>query len=184
MRLILFTLLSLSLGGCLIGGRSEAVVFHAFSAPAASTSARSPKVYLPRAVLPAGLRRPAVVIERSGIARVEDSQRWLGPLESALPEAIGRRITASSGLPCTSQPPAEHHLVALIEVLRMDVVDTRARLRLRIRIENSGGDKLHEAESEWTSPLGGPAAGQFVAAQSANLDQVAGSLSAVILSIK
>jgi hypothetical protein len=66
--------------------------------------------------------------------------------------------------------------VLLIEVLRMDVVDARARLRLRLRVELSDGKRGAEGEYEWLSPLAGPSAGEFVAAQSANLDQAAASL--------
>lgn len=175
MRFLALSLLLLT--GCLIPGRrSEAVVFHAFSAPSAVATKRGPSVHIPRAVLPAGLRRSSLVIENSGLVRVEDSHRWLGPLESALPEALGRRLTAASGLPCTSQPPQDDHLVLLLEVLRMDVADGRGRLRLRVRCEHSDGRRGVDGEYEWTSPLAGPSPGEFVAAQSANLDQAAASL--------
>lgn len=174
---VLAALLPLLLVGCLLPGRrSEPVVFHAFSVPPAVATKPRPTVHVPRAVLPAGLRRPSLVIESREAVRVEDSHRWLGPLESTLPEAIGRRLTALTGLPCTSQPPPEDHLVLLIEVLRMDVVDARARMRLRLRIELSDGKRGAEGEYEWHSPLAGPSAGEFVAAQSANLDQAAASL--------
>ncbi len=174
----LVALLPLLLVGCLLPGRrSEPVVFHAFSSPSSYVAAKTgTAIHLPRAVLPAGLRRPSLVIENGGAVRVEDGHRWLGPLESALPEALGRRLTALKGFPCASQPPPDDHLVLLIEVLRMDVVDSRARLRLRIRIERSDGRRGPEAENEWLSPLAGPSAGEFVAAQSANLDQAAASL--------
>lgn len=165
------------LTGCLVPGRrSDPVVFHAFSAPSAPSDRASPQIHLPRTGIPAGLRRPTLVIERPGSVLVQDSHRWLAPLESAVPEAVGRRLTALTGLPCVSQPPAEDHLVLHADVLRMDVVDGRARLRIRFRLETSSGERRHEAEAEWSSPLASDEPGDFVAAQSSNLDKAAASL--------
>lgn len=170
-------LLLLLLTGCLIPGRrSEKVVFHAFSAPSGLSDRARPTLYLPRAGVPAGLRRPTLVIERQGSVSVQDSHRWLTPLESAIPEALGRRLTALTGLPCSSQPAAEEHLVLHAEVLRMDVSDAHARLRIRFRLEDAAGERRHEAEAEWISPLVSEAPGDFVAAQSSNLDKAAASL--------
>ncbi len=170
-------LLLTTLTGCLMpGSRSETVVFHAFSSPSGLALPERPALYLPRAGVPAGLRRPTLVIERSGSVLVRDSHRWLAPLESAVPEAVGRRLTALTGLPCVSQPPPEDHLVLHADVLRMDVVDGRARLRIRFRLETSSGERRHEAEAEWSSPLASDEPGDFVAAQSSNLDKAAASL--------
>ncbi|MBM3826313.1 MAG: hypothetical protein FJ410_06315 [Verrucomicrobia bacterium] len=171
--LLLLTILT----GCLMpGSRSETVVFHAFSSPSGLADRTQPTLYLPRAGVPAGLRRPTLVIERLGSVLVQDSHRWLAPLESAVPEAVGRRLTALTGLPCASQPPAEDHFVLHADLLRMDVVDGLARLRLRFRLETSAGERRHESEAEWSSPLATDEPGEFVAAQSSNLDKAAASL--------
>lgn len=171
----------LLLTGCLIPGRrSEKVVFHAFSAPAGLSDRARPTLYLPRAGVPAGLRRPTLVIEAQGSISVQDSHRWLTPLESAIPEALARRLTALTGLPCSSQPPAEDHLTLRADVLLMDVTDAHARLRIRFRLEDASGERRHESEAEWTSPLASDAPGDFVSAQSSNLDKAAASLVSIL----
>lgn len=167
----------LLLTGCLIPGRrSEPVVFHAFSAPSSVADRVSPHVCIPRASVPAGLRRPTLAIESPEGVTVHDSHRWLGPLETAVSEAVGRRITALTGLPCSLQPPSEGHLMLLIEVLRMDVHDGQARLRVRFRLQDSEGELRNQTESEWSSPLKSTRPGDFVAAQSSNLDKAAASV--------
>ena len=177
MRHIPLALLLLTFTGCLVpGSRSEAVTFHAFSAPSAPAARPGPTLCLPRAAIPSGLRRPTVVIEWDGTVAMQDSHRWLAPLESAIPEALGRRITALTGQPCSSQPSSDDHLTLHSDVLRMDVTGGKARLRIRFRLEDAKGERRHEAEAEWTSDLASPEPGDFVAAQSSNLDKAAAGL--------
>ena len=133
MRHIPLALLLLTFTGCLVpGSRSEAVTFHAFSAPSAPAARPGPTLCLPRAAIPSGLRRPTVVIEGDGTVAMQDSHRWLAPLESAIPEALGRRITALTGQPCSSQPSSDDHLTLHSDVLRMDVTGGKARLRITL----------------------------------------------------
>ena len=115
--------LSALLTGCIIfDKKSEAVTFHQLASPAAVTTRSAPILFVPRAIIPSALRRPNVVlIDDTGWVRIEDAHRWIAPLDRAIPEAVGRHLTSLTGLPSSTQSPAEEHLVLLLTVDKMEV---------------------------------------------------------------
>lgn len=157
------------------------MVHHAFRHPTPAPTRSGPPVYIPRATVPGSLRRPSLVIVRDGTPEVSDSHRWSGALESMLPEALGTRITAHSGIPCRTHEPAEKHATLHIELLSFDVIGGSARMRLRCRLETPGSTEGRVTDHEWLTPLKDDGASGFVSSQSSNLDLAASALSTAIL---
>jgi uncharacterized lipoprotein YmbA len=190
-RSLLLALTAL-LSGCIIfDKKSEAVTFHQLGAPAAAPNwpaSPGPHVFLPRAVIPSALRRPNVVLlDDNGWVRIEDAHRWIAPLDRAIPEVIGRHVSARTGIVTDLQTPSEDHLVLLLTVDKMEVfapagagrsifslpgaagdADT-ATLQLTCRLEKSDGTLLSVRTLTQSRPLKERTPEAFVQAQAANL---------------
>jgi uncharacterized lipoprotein YmbA len=181
--------LTVLLNGCIIfDKKSEAVTFHQLASPAAAATLAGPSVFVPRATIPSALRRPNVVlIDDTGWVRIEDAHRWISPLDRAVAEAVGRHLTSLTGLPASTQTPAEDHLVLLLTVDKMEIfapagpgrslfaipgtvanTDT-ATLQLTLRLEKSDGSLLSAKTISQSRPLKERSATEFAQAQSANL---------------
>ena len=187
------------LSGCIIfDQKSEAVVFHQFAAPSARPDrnvSAGPQVFIPRAVIPSALRRPNVVLlDDGGWVRIEDAHRWVAPLDRAIPEAMGRHLSARTGVVTTTQTPSEDHLVLLLTVDKMEVfspagpgrsifslpgradkADT-ASLQLTCRLEKADGTLVSVKTLTHASPLKERTAAAFVQAQSVNLAALSAEL--------
>ena len=114
------------LSGCIIfDKKSEAVTFHQLASPTAAPvqpKTQGPHIFLPRAIIPSALRRPNVVLlDDNGWVRIEDAHRWIAPLDRAIPEVIGRHVSARTGIMADLQTPLEDHLVLLLTVDKMEV---------------------------------------------------------------
>jgi uncharacterized lipoprotein YmbA len=189
-RFLILALTAL-LSGCIIfDKKSEAVTFHQFAAPTAApvASTQGPHVFLPRAVIPSALRRPNVVLlDDNGWVRIEDAHRWIAPLDRAIPEMIGRHVSARTGIVTDQQTPSEDHLVLLLTVDKMEVfapagqersifsipgtaanADT-AVLQLTCRLEKSDGTPVSVKTLKQSRPLKERTPDAFVQAQSSNL---------------
>ena len=195
-------LLSLSalLTGCIIfDKKSEAVTFHQLASPAAITTRSAPTLFVPRAIIPSALRRPNVVlIDDTGWVRIEDAHRWIAPLDRAIPEAVGRHLTSLTGLPSSTQSPAEEHLVLLLTVDKMEIftpaspgrslfsipgtspnTDT-ATLQLTFRLEKSDGTLLAAKTLSQSRPLKERTPTEFEQAQSANLAAISAEIAKLL----
>lgn len=189
----LLLVLSALLSGCIIfDKKSEAVTFHQLAAPAAAATRSGPTIFVPRAVVPSALRRPNVVlIDDTGWVRIEDAHRWVAPLDRAVSEAVGRHLTALTGLPSSTQSPADEHLVLLLTVDKMEVfayagpsrslftipgttasTDT-ATLQVTYRLEKSDGTLLAAKTIAQSRALKERSPTEYTQAQSANLAAVA-----------
>jgi uncharacterized lipoprotein YmbA len=181
--------LTVLLSGCIIfDKKSEAVTFHQLASPAAVTTRSAPILFVPRAIIPSALRRPNVVlIDDTGWVRIEDAHRWIAPLDRAVPEAVGRHLTSLTGLPTSTQSPADDHLVLLLTVDKMEVftpaapgrsifslpgtapnTDT-ASLQITFRLEKADGTLLITKTLSQSRLLKERSANEFTLAQSANL---------------
>ncbi len=181
--------LTVLLSGCIIfDKKSEAVTFHQLGSPAAAATLAGPSLFIPRAIIPSALRRPNVVlIDDTGWVRIEDAHRWIAPLDRAVSEAVGRHLTALTGLPASTQTPPGDHLVLLLTVDKMEIfapagpgrsiftipgttanTDT-ATLQLTLRLEKSDGSLLSAKTISQSRPLKERSATEFAQAQSANL---------------
>jgi uncharacterized lipoprotein YmbA len=188
--------LSALLSGCIIfDKKSEAVTFHQLASPTAVTTRPAPILFVPRALIPSALRRPNVVlIDDTGWVRIEDAHRWIAPLDRAVSEAVGRHLTALTGLPASTQSPSDDHLVLLLTVDKMEVfapagpgrslfsipgttanTDT-ATLQLTFRLEKSDGTLLSTRTLTQTRPLKERSPTEFAQAQSANLAAAAAEI--------
>lgn len=197
------SLAALALGCCLSGcivfdRRSEAVTFHQFSAPTAAVTRTAPMVFIPRTVVPAGLRRANIVLmDDAGRARLDDHHRWLAPLDRAVSEAVGRHLTHLTGLPATAQAPAGEHVVLLLTLDKMELAPaaesekstfslpgaTRpadAVMQVTARWEKADGTSLSVRVHARRRLLKDPAAEAFVRAQSANLAEIAAEIAAAL----
>jgi uncharacterized lipoprotein YmbA len=194
----LILVLGLLLSGCIIfDQKSEAVVFHHFSSPGAPAQAvpAGTQVYVPRAIIPASLRRPNIVlIDDNGWVLIEDAHRWVAPLDRAIPEAVARHLTARTGTVTTTQTPSEDHLVLLLTVDKMEVFAPAgserslfsltgasekaavASLRMTCRLEKADGMLVAVKTLSQSSTLKERTPGAFVQAQSANLAALSGEL--------
>jgi uncharacterized lipoprotein YmbA len=198
-RAVLLGLTTL-LSGCIIfDKKSEAVTFHQLSAPAAVTTRSAPILFVPRAIIPSALRRPNVVlIDDTGWVRIEDAHRWIAPLDRAVSEAVGRHLTSLTGLPASTQTPADEHLVVLLTVDKMEVftpagpgrslfsipgttpnTDT-ATLQLTFRLEKSDGTLLATKTLSQSRPLKERAPAEFEQAQSANLAAISAEIAKLL----
>ena len=192
--------LSALLTGCIIfDKKSEAVTFHQLASPAAVTTRSAPILFIPRAIIPSALRRPNVVlIDDTGWVRIEDAHRWIAPLDRAIPEAVARHLTSLTGLPSSTQSPAEEHLVLLLTVDQMEVfapagpgrslfsipgtapnTDT-ATLQLTFRLEKSDGTLLAAKTISRSRPLKERTPTEFEQAQSANLAAISAEIAKLL----
>lgn len=193
---VLLLAFAVALSGCIIfDKKSEAVTFHQLASPAAATTRPAPTVFVPRAIIPAALRRPNVVLlDDTGWVRVEDAHRWIAPLDRAVAEAVARHLTSLTGLPAVNQSPADEHLVLLLNVDRMEVfapagpgrslfslpgttanTDT-AVLQVTFRLEKSDGTLLATKTLAQSRPLKESTPAEFAQAQSANLAALAAQI--------
>jgi len=198
-RLLLVGLTAL-LSGCIIfDKKSEAVTFHQLASPSAVTTRVAPTVFVPRAIIPSAIRRPNIVlIDDTGWVRIEDAHRWVAPLDRAVSEAVGRHLTSLTGLPSSTQSPAEDHLVLLLTVDKMEIftpagpgrsifsipgtaanTDT-ATLQITFRLENSDGSLLATKTLTQARPLKERSAAEFAQAQSANFGAVSAEIAKLL----
>lgn len=188
--------LTMLLTGCIIfDKKSEAVTFHQLASPAAATTRPGPTVFVPRVAIPAALRRPNIVlIDDTGWVRIEDAHRWIAPLDRAVSEAVGRHLTARTGVPTVTQSPAEDHLVLLLTVDKMELFATAgpgrslfslpgttpdadtATLQVTFRLEKSDGTLLASRSLSQSRPLKERSPTAFVQAQSANLAAISAEI--------
>jgi uncharacterized lipoprotein YmbA len=192
--------LSALLSGCIIfDKKSEAVTFHQLASPAAVTTRSAPILFVPRSIIPSALRRPNVVlIDDTGWVRIEDAHRWIAPLDRAIPEAVGRHLTSLTGLPSSTQSPAEEHLVLLLTVDKMEIfapagpersifsipgtapnTDT-ATLQLTFRLEKSDGTLVTAKTLSQSRPLKERTPTEFEKAQSANLAAISAEIAKLL----
>jgi uncharacterized lipoprotein YmbA len=192
--------LSALLSGCIIfDKKSEAVTFHQLASPAAVTTRSAPVLFVPRTIIPSALRRPNVVlIDDTGWVRIEDAHRWVSPLDRALSEAVGRHLTSLSGLPATTQSPADEHLILLLTVDKMEIfapagpgrslfslpgttpnTDT-ATLQITFRLEKSDGSLLATKTLSRSGPLKERTPSEFERAQSANLAAISAEIAKLL----
>lgn len=196
---LLLTACALLLSGCIIfDKKSEAVTFHQLAAPAAvarSPKSEGPHVHIPRAVIPSALRRPNIVLlDDNGWVRIEDAHRWIAPLDRAVPEVIGRHLSARTGLITDLQTPSEEHLVLLVTVDKMEVFAPagadrplfslpgsaanadEAVLQITCRLEKSDGSPISRRTLTQSRPLKDRTPDAFVQAQSANFAALSAEL--------
>ena len=188
------------LSGCIIfDKKSEAVTFYQFSAPVSTATRATPSIFIPRAIIPAALRRPNIVLlDDNGWVRIEDAHRWLSPLDRAIPEAVGRHLTSLTGLATTNQSTADDHLVLLLTVDKMEVFapaapersifslpgtspnNDTATLQVTCRLEKSDGTLLTTKTISRSRQLKERSANEFIQAQSANLAAVAADIAQLL----
>lgn len=196
-----FLALSILLSGCIIfDKKSEAVTFHQFATPASLPRPNTETLYLPRALIPAALRRPNVVLlDDNGWVRVEDAHRWLAPLDRAIPEAVGRHLAARGAVTASAQVPMETHRVLLLNVERMEISTAAkgksalfsipglaanndvALLVLTGRLEQADGTLVFTRTLTATRALRERTPAEYVQAQSNNLADLSAQLSALLL---
>ena len=195
--------LSALLTGCIIfDQKSEAVVFHQFAAPGAQPNravSAATQVFIPRAVIPSALRRPNVVLlDDNGWVQIEDAHRWIAPLDRAIPETVGRHLSARTGVVTTTQTPSEDHVVLLLTVDKMEIFaptgpersifslpggtdkTSTASLQLSCRLENSDGSLLATKTLTQSRPLKERSATEFALAQSANFGAVSAEIAKLL----
>ncbi len=175
MRRLGFLLASLALPGCIVFDKqSEAVTFHQFAAADAAATRPAPIIHVPRATLPAGVRRPAVVLlAPGGEVWVDDSHRWAATLDRLLAEAVARHLTREAGVPTVLATPDSPHLTLILECERFEVAaERRAALTIHYRLERADGSAVAGGTSACAEPMADRGAAAFVAAQSRNLAKV------------
>jgi ABC-type uncharacterized transport system auxiliary subunit len=182
------------LSGCIIfDQKSEAVVFHQFAAPAGASAqdADGSPVFVPRAIIPAALRRPNVVLlDDAGWVHIEDAHRWIAPLDRAIPETVARHLRSRAGVITTTQTPSEDHRVLLLTVDKMEIFApagaersifslpggtdkaSTATLQLTCRLEKADGTLVAVKTFAQSRPLKERTPAAFVQAQSANLAEL------------
>ncbi len=199
MRLLAGLALGCGLVGCIVfDRRSEPVTLHQFGAPTTAASRTSPVVFIPRTVIPAGLRRANIVLlDDMGRARLDDNHRWLAPLDRAFSEAVGRHLTHLTGLPVTAQAPAGQHGVLLLTLDKMEVAPAAeaekplfalpggarpadAVMQVTARWEKSDGSPLSMRVHARRRLLKDSSADAFVRAQSANLAEICAEIAATL----
>lgn len=175
MRPLLLLATSLALPGCIVFDKqSEAVTFHQFAAAEAAPTRAAPLVHVPRATLPAGVRRPAVVfLAPGGEVVVDDAHRWAAALDRLLAEAVARHLTREAGVPTVMATPDAPHLTLILECERFELqAERRAALTVHYRLERADGSAVAGGTSTCTEPMADRGADAFVAAQSRNLAKV------------
>lgn len=193
---LLLPALSLLLSGCIIfDKKSEAVTFHQLAAPSAATTRSAPVVFVPRSIVPSALRRPNIVmLDDNGWVRVEDAHRWVAPIDRAFSEAVGRHLTAQTGLATSTQAPSEEHLILLITVDKMEVFEPAATgrslfslpgtspnkdtavMQVTYRLEKSDGTLVSGRTLTQSRPLKERTPAEFVLAQSGNLAAISADI--------
>ncbi len=174
MRLtLLFAALGLS--GCIVFDKqSEAVTFHQFAAAEATATRSAPLIHVPRATLPAGVRRPAVVLlTPGGEVLIDDSHRWTATLDRLVAETVARHLTREAGTPTVATTPDAPHFTLILECERFEVLaGRRAALTIHYRLERADGSAVAGGTSACVEPMPDLGAPAFVAAQSRNLAKV------------
>ena len=198
-RALVLVLTSLLTGCIIFDKKSEAVTFHQLASPVAATTRPAPTLFVPRATIPAALRRPNIVLlDDTGWVRIEDAHRWIAPLDRAVSEAVGRHLTLLTGLPAATQSPADEHLVLLLTVDKMEIfapagpgrslfslpgttpnADT-ATLQVTFRLEKSDGTLLAAKTLSQSRPLKERSPAEFVQAESANLAAVSAEIAKLL----
>lgn len=137
--------------GCItFDQKSESVTFHQLSGPVTTPTIKGPIIFIPRANIPVGLRRPTLVIaDETRVIKVDDSQRWIASLDRAVSEIVGRNLTKQTGLPFELQTPNENYLVLFIDVEAMFLTDQATVLQLHYRIEDAQGKSLSQGHGQW-----------------------------------
>jgi len=195
MRAFLWLALATALSGCIVfDHRSDAVTFHQLTAPTTAATRTGPIVYIPRTLLPAGLRRANIVLmDDAGRANLDDNHRWLAPLDRAFSETIGRHLTHHTGLPVQFQAPAGDHWVLLLNLDKMELARSTspeksvfslpgspspvdAVMQVTARWEKSDGTPIATRVLTRRRWLKEPTADAFVRAQSANLAEIAAEI--------
>ncbi|MCX6920737.1 MAG: ABC-type transport auxiliary lipoprotein family protein [Verrucomicrobia bacterium] len=179
-RLCILLTALLTLPGCIVfDKKSEAVAFYQFSSPQAAAAKSDPVVFVTRASIPPALRRPnLVMLDDAGWVRIEDSHRWVAPLDRLISEAIANHLASINGISTTLLAPPADHLVLLVTVERMAVQAPKdATLRIHFRLENSAGEVIREKTSAWSTVMDSPNSAEFVRAQSKNLANAAHDIS-------
>ncbi len=181
-KFIYLTSVALTLSGCIVfDKKSTAVTFHQFNTPTVAASKASPVVFIPRASIPAAVRRPTLVInEISGKTAIDDSQRWLYSLDRAISDVVGHNLTQITGLPYSTSAPSDAHVVLMLDVMQFGVNDDATILQINYRIETSAGDTLTQGQGTWRSKrASSPKA--FVEQQSTNLSLASAEISQALL---
>jgi uncharacterized lipoprotein YmbA len=181
-KFIYLTSVALLLSGCIVfDKKSTAVTFHQFSAPTTAASKTTPVVFIPRAQIPAAVRRPTLVInDTSGKTVIDDSQRWLYNLDRAISDVVGHHLTQITGLPYSTTAPSDTHVILFLDVMQFGVNENATLLQLNYRIETSNGDTLTQGQGTWrckraSSPK------EFVDQQSTNLSSASAEISQALL---
>ncbi|MEI6460486.1 MAG: ABC-type transport auxiliary lipoprotein family protein [Verrucomicrobiota bacterium] len=170
----------LILPGCIVfDKKSEAVAFYQFSSPSATAANAGLVVFVTRASIPPALRRPnLVMLDDAGWVRIEDSHRWVAPLDRLISEAIANHLASITGISTTLLAPPADHFVLLVTVERMAVKAPKdATLSIHFRLENSAGEVIREKTSAWSTVMDSPNSAEFVRAQSKNLANAAHDIS-------
>lgn len=183
MKFLPLLLAALLLPGCIVfDKKSEAVAFHRFAAAEGAPTRTQPLVYVPRASLPASVRRPAVVLLTPGSqVLIDDSHRWSAPLDRLVAETIARHVVREAGCPTAVETPETPHFTLILECERFEIVDERqAALTIRYRLERADGSAVAGGTSACVEPMAETSAPAFVAAQSRNLGKVGRAIAETI----
>jgi uncharacterized lipoprotein YmbA len=150
-KLFLWVCLTSLITGCItFDQKSESVTFHQLSGPVTTPTIKAPIIFIPRANIPVGLRRPTVVItDETKVIKLDDSQRWIASLDRAVSEIIGRNLTKQTGLPFELQTPSENYLVLFVDVQAMFLTAQATVLQLHYRIEDAQGKTLNQGQGQW-----------------------------------
>ena len=186
MRVILLLLAAGALPGCIVfDKKSEAVSFHRFAAAEAAPTKAAPLIHVPRATLPASVRRPAIVLlNPGGEVAVDDSHRWAASLEHLLAEAIARHVSRESGCPTASTTPEAPHLTLILDCERFEVAaERRAALTIHYRLERADGSAVAGGTSACLEPMTALDAPAFVDAQGRNLAKVGRAIAETVRSL-
>jgi len=175
MKTWLLLLAALTLSGCIVfDKKSEAVTFHRFEAAEVAPTRTEPRLHVPRAALPAAVRRPAVVLlAPGGQVIVDDAHRWAAALDLLVAEAIARHVTREAGCPTMASAPAAPHLTLILECERFELTtERRAALTIHYRLERADGSAVAGGTSACVEPMNEAGAPAFIAAQGRNLAKV------------
>jgi uncharacterized lipoprotein YmbA len=179
-------LLAAALAGCIVfDKKSEAVAFHQFANPPAPTTTGRPLVLVPRATLPATVRRPAVVmLTPTGEVLLDDAHRWAAPLDRLVAETVARHLERAAGAATVRQTPDQPHLTLILEFERFELApERRAALTVNYRFELADGTALAGGRSACLEPMPELSAAEFVAAQSRNLAKVGEAIAATLRAV-
>ncbi len=183
MKTLPWLLAVLVLPGCIVfDKKSEAVSFHRFEAAEGAPTKAQPLIRVPRATLPASVRRPAVVLLAPGSqVLIDDAHRWTASLDRLVAETIARHLTREAGCPTVVETPDAPHFTLILECDRFEIVnERRAALTIRYRLERADGSAVAGGTSACVEPMADLAAPAFVAAQSRNLTKVGRAISETV----